>query len=100
MTMQPSRILATAVLGLVVLAGCGTSPYVPEKKFTAASEKRLVRLAGSRIYQMVDLRDSSPATKSPVTVITRDQIDSQGANSITDLLGFFSYDYSGAPPGN
>jgi len=78
------------------LAGCTATPYTPEKKFAGAAEKRLVRLSGSRIPQMVDLNDTVPAVRSPMTIITRDQIDANGARSVAELLGNFSYDYSGS----
>lgn len=77
------------------LAACSASPYLPEKKFTGAAEKRLVRLAGSRIPQMIDLNDAIPAARSPLTIITRDQIDANGASSVAELLGNFNFDYSG-----
>lgn len=78
-----------------VLTACSASPYLPEKKFAVAAEKRLVRLAGSRIPQMIDLNDAIPAARSPLTIITRDQIDTNGASSVSELLGNFSFDYSG-----
>ena len=89
-------ILAGALLGL---AACSASPYLPEKKFADAAEKRLVRLAGSRIPQMIDLNDAIPAARSPLTIITRDQIDANGASNVAELLGNFSFDYSGGNSG-
>lgn len=83
------------LLGGYLLAACSASPYLPEKKFAGAAEKRLVRMSGSRIPQMIDPSDSIPATRSPLTVITRDQIDYYGARSLSELLGNFTYDYSG-----
>ncbi len=86
-------ILAALAAGVsvVALAGCSMSPYVPEQKFAGAAEKRQVRLAGSRIYQMVDMSDASPATRSPVRIITSKEIAAQGAGSLTDVLGFYSF---------
>ncbi len=78
-----------------LLAACSASPYLPEKKFAGAAEKRLMHMSGSRIPQMVDPTDTLPATRSPLTVITRDQIDHYGARSVSELLGNFSFDYSG-----
>ncbi len=91
-----SFVLAGALLGL---AACSASPYLPEKKFAGAAEKRLVRLAGSRIPQMIDLNDAVPAARSPLTIITRDQIDANGASNVAELLGNFSFDYSGGNSG-
>lgn len=89
-------VLAGAMLGL---AACSASPYLPEEKFAGAAEKRLVRLAGSRIPQMIDLNDAVPAARSPLTIITRDQIDANGASNVAELLGNFSFDYSGGNSG-
>lgn len=89
------KILIFALVAPIV-AACSSSPYTPEKKFAGAAEKRLVRLAGSRIPQMVDLGDAIPAVRSPMTIITRDQIDANGARSVAELLGNFSFDYSGS----
>lgn len=92
---RTSRVLSVITCS-VALAACSASPYLPEKKFASAAEKRLMRMTGSRISQMVDPNDPIPATRSPLTVITRDQIDHYGARSVADLVSHYSFDYSGA----
>lgn len=84
-------------LGTLVFlqAGCTANPYTPEQKFAEVSEMRLVELAGSRIPRMIDLSDNQPASPSPVTIITRDDIEARNAGSVADALGFFSFDFSG-----
>lgn len=94
--MQAMRRILVLVGAAVAVVGCSASPYLPEQKFVVAAEKRLVRMAGSRIPQMVDLNDPIPAARSPLTIITRDQIDANGASNVAELLGNFSFDYSGA----
>lgn len=93
------RRLALRVCGagamLALLMGCSANPYQPERKFSEVSQQRLVQLAGSRIPRLVDINDPNPTTISPVTVITRDEIDARGAGDLSDFLGFFSYDFSG-----
>lgn len=97
--MKQQQIAAIMIASVIGLGACSASPYLPEQKFAGAAEKRLVRMAGSRIPQMIDMNDAIPAARSPLTIITRDQIDSVGASSVSELLGNFSFDYSGAAGG-
>ncbi len=91
MPVRAAGLFAAALL----LAGCIANPYQPERKFSRVNELRLMQISGSRIPQVVNLNDAMPTTISPVTIITRDAIDAGGAGELTDLLGFFSYDFSG-----
>lgn len=84
------RLTGGALIALAAVA-CTASPYLPEEKFAEASEARLVIVTGSRIPQMVDMSDASPATRSPVRIITSNEIAAQGASSLTDVLGFYSF---------
>lgn len=93
--MRLTSVMFFALAVAATLSACGTSPYVPEKKFKGAAEMRLERLSGSRIPQMVDMNDAVPSVRLPLTIITRDQIDANGASSVSELLGNFSFDYSG-----
>lgn len=92
-----TRLLRAAglVAAAILLAGCVSNPYQPERKFSKVSELRLMHLAGSRIPQLVNPNAATPTTISPVTIITRDAAGAGGAVSLTDQLGFFSFNYSG-----
>lgn len=74
----------------LLLSGCAVNPYVPERKFAAVDDTRLMLLTGSRIPQLVDINDPEPAGMSPLTVLTGDDVDKRFAGSLSNALRFFS----------
>lgn len=66
----------------LTLAACTASPYIPEDKFSQATESRLRVMTGSRIPQMVDINDASPRTMSPTSIITAENIRDTGEWSL------------------
>lgn len=88
-------LLAASVSIVTLMTGCTANPYTPERKFAEVSEMRLVELAGSRIPRMVDIESGEPLMPTPVTLITRDDIDAANASGLADILGFYSFNFSG-----
>ena len=75
-------------LGLIAaaaLSACATNQPVANND-AQESDKELRVVTGSRIEQEIDPESESPATRQPVRIVDRDELDRRGAVNLDDAL--------------
>ena len=78
------RIALAMVAGLT-LSACASTQTVANQD-TQESETELQLVTGSRIKQDIDPESESPATRQPVRVVDRDELDRTGSVNLGDAL--------------
>ncbi len=86
--MQEQMFARLTSFGIIVFAlvACTASPYIPEDKFAQASDARLMVVTGSRIPQMIDMKDHNPRTATPTSIISADDLRKTGESSLCRAL--------------
>ena len=88
------RLLIGTVAGAmsIGLSGCASGgDYRPSESYAELDEQPVVttetrELVGSRLKQTIDPNNPNPATLSPTTIISRDEIDRSGEISLGHML--------------
>ena len=88
------RLLIGTVAGAmsIGLSGCASGgDYRPSESYSELKEQPHVatetrELVGSRLKQTIDPNDPNPATLSPTSIISRDEIDRSGEVTLGSML--------------
>ncbi len=78
------RGVMALAMGLAVSA-CASNQKVANKD-AQESDTELLLVTGSRIKQEIDPESEIPATRQPVRVVDRDELDRRGAVNLNDAL--------------
>lgn len=76
----------------LAITGCATEKdYRPTESYSeleeqAVAETETRQLVGSRLKQTVDPNNPNPATLSPTTIITREELDRSGEIRLDQIL--------------
>ena len=76
----------------VALSGCASSgDYQPSESYAELEEQPHVatetrELVGSRLKQTIDANNPNPATLSPISIISRDEMDRSGEINLQQML--------------